>query len=121
MRPFSTAEIDYLSERRLGRLATVDEAGRPHVVPIGMWRLNRELGTIDVTGRDFATTRKYAYVAARPTAAFVVDDVETAGAWRPRAVMVSGSAVVVPAVASEEGLIRINPERIISWGLEGGA
>ncbi len=42
---FSEAELAYLlGERRLGRLATADASGQPHVVPVG-WSYNRELGT----------------------------------------------------------------------------
>ena len=118
MRDFSAAELEYLSERRLGRLATVDLAGRPHVVPIGMWQVNSELGTLDVTGHGFAETRKFQHVAAKGTAAFVVDDMAPSGAWHPRAVMVSGPADAVPGEEGQEALIRITPERIISWGLE---
>jgi pyridoxamine 5'-phosphate oxidase family protein len=49
---FSVRELEYLSERRLGRLATIDEAGLPHVVPLG-WSYNAALDTIDIGGRDF--------------------------------------------------------------------
>ncbi len=35
MSGFTPAEIEYLREGRLGRLATVDGSGRPHVVPVG--------------------------------------------------------------------------------------
>lgn len=60
MKSFSPAELAYLQgERRLGRIATADLSGRPQVTPVGMWRYNPELGTIDITGRAFATTRKY--------------------------------------------------------------
>jgi PPOX class F420-dependent enzyme/OxyR family protein len=85
---FSTAELDYLlAERRLGRLATIDASGRPHVVPLG-WSYNPELGTIDISGRRFAGTRKFRNVAANPRVAFIVDDV--APPWQPCAVMVEG-------------------------------
>ncbi|MGH2466728.1 MAG: PPOX class F420-dependent oxidoreductase [Candidatus Limnocylindrales bacterium] len=124
MRPFTPAELAYLGERRLGRLATIDPAGRPHVVPVGMWQVNRELGTIDVTGHDFSATRKYRHVADRPTAALVVDDLAPGSGWHPRAVMVSGPAQALPAGDGTEALVRISPDRIVSWGLEdapGGA
>lgn len=80
---FSTAELDYLlGGARLGRLATVDEAGQPHVVPLG-WTYNPELGTIDISGRGFAGTRKFRNAGASPRAAFVVDDVLPP--WQPAA------------------------------------
>ena len=46
MSVFSEAELSYLAERRLGRLATIDPHGRPHVVPLG-WSYNQVLDTID--------------------------------------------------------------------------
>lgn len=54
---FSAAELAYLAEGKLGRLATIDPAGMPHVVPLG-WTYNPALDTIDVGGRDFARSRK---------------------------------------------------------------
>ena len=121
MTSFSTAELDYLlGERRLGRLATVDETGQPHVVPVG-WRYNPELGTIDISGRNFAATRKFRNVRATRKAAFVVDDVLPP--WRPRSVMVQGRAQALesPENAGAGGggaMIRIIPDKVTSWGLE---
>ena len=119
MATFSDAELDYLlGERRLARLATVDPSGLPHVVPVG-WSYNAELATIDVSGRNFAATRKFRNVRANPKAALVVDDVLPP--WRPRSVMVQGRAEAVDAPDGDPGaqaLIRIFPDRILSWGLE---
>ena len=51
---FTAGELEYLNgERRLARIATVGPDGTPHVVPVGMWKHNAELDTVDVTGRDF--------------------------------------------------------------------
>jgi Pyridoxamine 5'-phosphate oxidase len=73
MAMFSPAELDYLtSERRLGRLATADADGHLHVVPVGMWRVNSDIGTIDITGHDFARKHKFRNVRANPRAAIVV-------------------------------------------------
>ena len=125
MSRFSTAELDYLlGERHLGRLATVDAAGQPHVVPVG-WRYNADLDTIDISGNELAATRKFRNVLANPRAAFVVDDVRPP--WRPRAVAVRGRAQALHSVAAEvEGdaaqpraLIRLTPDKIVSWGLDG--
>ncbi len=121
MTSFSAAELDYLlDERRLGRLATVDETGQPHVVPVG-WRYNPELDTIDISGRNFAVTKKFRNVRENPKAAFVVDDVLPP--WRPRSVMVQGQAQALefPENAGAEGgraIIRIIPDKVVSWGLE---
>lgn len=116
MSAFTPAELEYLTaERRLARIATADAEGRPQVTPVGMWRVNPDLGTIDVTGRDFASTRKYRNVRANPRAAIVVDDIASVDPWRPRAVLVEGPA---EAVDVPEPLIRITPERVVSWGLD---
>ncbi|MDP9398091.1 MAG: PPOX class F420-dependent oxidoreductase [Actinomycetota bacterium] len=115
---FSAAELAYLlGERRLGRLATADAPGRPHVVPVG-WSYNSDLGTVDVSGRNFAATRKYRNVQANPHAALVVDDVLPP--WRPRCVLVQGPARSLEAGAGggTEAMIRITPHKITSWGLD---
>lgn len=118
MKSFSAAELDYLTaERRLGRLATVDATGTPHVVPVG-WRYNEKLGTIDVSGRDLAGTRKFRNVLATSKAALVVDDLASVSPWRPRAVMVQGRAQAIDGSdGSSDVLIRIHPDGIVSWGL----
>lgn len=118
MATFAPAELDYLlGERRLGRLATIDPDGLPHVVPVG-WRYNAELGTIDVSGHNVAATRKFRNVEANPRAALVVDDVLPP--WRPRCVLVRGAADALPAAVGQdaEALIRIHPDIVVSWGLE---
>ncbi|MEX5719392.1 PPOX class F420-dependent oxidoreductase [Geodermatophilus maliterrae] len=112
---FSEAELAYLlGERRLGRLATADASGQPHVVPVG-WSYDAELGTIEVSGRSFSSTRKYRNARANPKAAFVVDDVLPP--WRPRCVTVQGDVEVVEP-PDGEAVIRIHPRTIVSWGLD---
>lgn len=123
MNTFSQTEIDYLTEgRRLGRLATIDSAGLPHVVPLG-WVYNAERDTIDIGGRDpaeFVSTRKFRNVRANPRVAFVVDDVLPP--WHPRAVMVRGDAQAVHHDPGDgqpvTALIRITPTEVVSWGLD---
>lgn len=119
MATFTPEEVHYLeSERRLARLATADASGQPQVTPVGMWWRNPELGTIDVSGRDFASTRKYRNVQENPKAALVVDDIASVDPWRPRAVVVEGPAQAVPGTGDgSEALIRITPQRVVSWGL----
>lgn len=115
MASFSEAELGYLmGEKHLGRLATVDADGLPHVVPVG-WRYNPEAGTIDVSGHDFAATKKFRNVRENPKAAFVVDDILPP--WRPRSVMVRGRARAIEASAKDGAMVRIFPEIIVSWGL----
>lgn len=111
---FTSGELDYLlGERHLGRIATVGSDGTPHVVPTG-WAYNEELGTIDVGGRAVEGTKKFRDVLRTGRAAIVIDDVLPP--WRPRAIEVRGRAVVVEG---PRPLIRIYPERIVSWGIDG--
>lgn len=113
---FSEAELIYLQEgRKLGRVATVGADGTPHVVPVGMWSFNREHGSIDVSGRDFASTKKFRDVARSGKAAIVIDDLASVNPWRPRAIEVRGRA---EAIDGPSALIRIHPDRVVSWGLE---
>lgn len=115
MSVFTDRELDYLhGDRRLGRIATVGRDGTPHVVPVG-WSHNQELDTIDVGGRDFAETKKFRDVARHGRAAIVIDDLASTDPWRPRAIEVRGRA---EAITAPQPLIRIHPERIVSWGLE---
>lgn len=114
---FSPAELTYLlGERRLGRLATSDAAGQPHVVPVG-WSYNPEHGSIDISGHDFAGNRKYRNTQTNPRAAFVVDDVLPP--FHPRCVTIQGIAHALTAGQSDgtEAMIRITPTKITSWGL----
>src|SRR5579863_1991268 len=124
MSNFTAKEIEYLQSQRLGRLATVNDAGEPHVVPTS-FRYNAELDTIDIGGLDITNTRKYRDAAKQGRAALVVDDVLPP--WQPRGIEIRGRAEVVPTGGQEFGknfapeIIRIYPTRIISWGLEGDA
>jgi pyridoxamine 5'-phosphate oxidase family protein len=114
---FTDRELDYLrAERRLARIATVGKNGVPHVAPVG-WSYNAEHDTIDVSGRDFARTKKYRDVKATGRAAIVVDDLASTSPWRPRGVEVRGRAEALDAPA----IIRIHPERVVSWGIESEA
>ena len=111
---FTPEELAYLHEaRRLGRIATVGRDGTPHVVPSGFVH-NAELDTIDVTGREVEQTKKFRDVLRQRRAAIVIDDLASVDPWRPRALEVRGRA---EAVREPEALIRIYPERIVSWGL----
>ena len=115
MPSFTAPELSYLADRpRLARLATVGADGTPHVVPVG-WSLNRELGAIEVRGRDFERSKKFRDVQRHPRAAVVIDDLASTDPWRPRGIEVRGRA---EAVTAPRPLIRIFPERIYSWGID---
>jgi pyridoxamine 5'-phosphate oxidase family protein len=117
MSAFTDAELEYLTERRpgrLGRIATVGKDDTPHVVPVG-WRFNRELDSIDVGGMNLSRTKKFKDVRRNGRASIVIDELESIDPWRPRGIEVRGRA---EGIEGERPLIRIHPERIVSWGLE---
>jgi pyridoxamine 5'-phosphate oxidase family protein len=117
MSAFTQNELTYLDERRperLARIATVGKDGTPHVVPVG-WRLNRELDTIDVGGMDFARTKKFRDARRSGRASIVIDDLVSTDPWQPRGIEIRGRA---QAIEGERPLVRIHPERIVSWGIE---
>jgi pyridoxamine 5'-phosphate oxidase family protein len=118
MSAFIPEELGYLAGRDtqgplLGRIATVGADGTPHVVPVG-FSYNPETDTIDVRGYDFERTRKFRDVARSGRAALVADDVESVDPWRVRGIEVRGRA---EALTEPRPMIRIHPERIVSWGI----
>jgi pyridoxamine 5'-phosphate oxidase family protein len=114
--PFTEIEARFLTTAgpTLGRVATVGRDGTPHVVPTG-WSYNEGLGTVDVTGRDVETTKKFRDVTHSGRAAIVIDGIAPGDSFKPWAIEVAGRA---EAVSGPGALIRIYPERVRSWGLE---
>jgi len=120
---FTEAELAYLRDQPLGRLATVQKNGTLQVSPVG-FRFNPDAGTIDIGGYTMSASQKYRNVAANGRVAFVVDDVATLDPWRVRCLEIRGVAEAVPGPKADEGdpdgaLIRVTPRRIISFGIEG--
>ena len=74
MSRFTSAEVAYLQGQRLGRLATVNEKGDLHVVPVG-FRYNPLEETIDIGGLNIVASKKYREALRHGRVAFVVDDV----------------------------------------------
>ena len=115
MSVFRPAELAYLAGgRQLGRIATVGADGTPHVVPVA-WIYNAARDAIEITGHDLETTKKFRDVARTGRVAIVIDDLGSDDAWHPRGIEVRGRG---EALAMPAPLIRIHPERIVSWGLE---
>jgi pyridoxamine 5'-phosphate oxidase family protein len=114
---FTEAEVAYLTGgRQLGRIATVGADGTPHVVPVG-WIYNAAADTIDVGGYELERSKKFRDVARAGRVAIVIDDLESTDPWRPRGIEVRGRG---EAIQLPTPLIRIHPERIVSWGLGAG-
>ena len=124
MSVFTKKEIEYLGEQRLGRLATVDREGGPHVVPVA-FRYNPEFDTVDIGRHNIAASKKFRDAEKTGRAAFVVDDVLPP--WRARGVEIRGRAHVFSVGGGEvvpdfsEELIRIFPRRIVGWGIDSNA
>ena len=115
MSVFTDPELAYLAgERRLTRFATVGKDGMPHVVPVG-WSYSSELDTIDVGGRQLEQSKKFRDVAHSGRASVVIDDLASTNPSWPRAIEVRGRA---EAIEDPDAIIRIHPERIVSWGLD---
>lgn len=121
MSHFSPKELEYLQSQRLGRLATINAAGEPHVVPVG-FRYNTDLDTIDLGGRFMGQSKKFRDAGRNERVAFVVDDFSPGG--QPRGVEVRGRAQVLMTGGQEirsgfdPEFIRIFPTRIVSWGID---
>ena len=120
MSKFTPEEIAYLQSQRLGRLATVDKQGDPHVVPVG-FRYNPEQDSIDIGGYNMSASKKYRDALRHGRVAFVVDDVLPP--WKPRMLEVRGNVEGVLEGAEKINqdlppeMLRVTPTRIISFGL----
>ena len=121
MSNFTQTEIEYMQSQRLGRLATVNAAGEPHVAPVG-FSYNAELDTIDIGGHNISKSKKFRDATKRGHVAFVIDDVLPP--WKPRGIEIRGRAEThstggqtVNADFDAE-IIRIFPSRIVGWGLD---
>lgn len=111
---FSEPERQYLQgDGRLGRVATVGADGTPHVTPVG-WSFDPDTECIEIGGHDFATTKKFRDVARSGRAAIVIDDVQPP--WKPRGIEIRG---IAEALTEPTPRIRIQPRRVVSWGLDG--
>ena len=114
MSVFTEPELRYMiGGRQLGRIATVGADGTPHVVPVALM-YNAVRDTIDIGGYELEESKKFRDVARTGRAAIVIDDLESTDPWRPRGIEVRGRG---EAIALPTPMIRIHPERIVSWGI----
>src|ERR1700729_3702391 len=123
MSVFTDSELEYIAGQRLGRIATVGLDGQPHVVPTS-FRYNPEQDAIDVGGLRMSQTKKLRDVQRTGRASIVIDDVLPP--WQPRMIEIRGTAVVLPEGGKalnerfEDTIVRIQPTRIISFGIDPG-
>lgn len=121
MSVFTNNELDYLHKQRLGRLATVDSSGDPHVVPVG-FRYNSGADTIEIGGHGIAQSRKWSDAGQHPRVAFVVDDVLPP--WQPRSITIQAEAELLESGGEDFGhgfdpqVMRLHPVKIIAWGID---
>ncbi|WP_280301918.1 PPOX class F420-dependent oxidoreductase [Nocardia neocaledoniensis] len=119
---FTSNEQQFLASAGLGRLATVAPDGVVQNNPTG-YRVNPD-GTIDIGGMRMRTSRKYRNVAAGSRVSFVVDEQVSLDPYVIRGIEIRGTAETLddvdpPFPHQERALIRIHPDRIISWGIDG--
>lgn len=121
---FTGDELIYLATQKLGRLATEAPDGTLQVNPV-RFRYNSALDTIDIGGSNMGTSKKFRNVLANARVAFVVDDVYSTEPWVARCLEVRGYAEALekPRDSSAllgDAIIRIHPQRVISWGTDIG-
>lgn len=117
---FSPAEIEYLQSARIGRVATVNAKGEPHVVP-GRFKYNPDADAIDLLGSDINNTKKWRDAQATGRIAFVLDDINEG---KPRGIEVRGTAEIHTTGGEElmknvgPAFIRIIPTHVATWGID---
>ena len=117
---FTAAEVEYPSGQRLARLATVRSDGSPQNNPVGFVV---EENSIVIGGYDLQSTQKFRNLRISSTVSVVADDIASLDPWIERGVEIRGhrSAEVdvdPPVEWMSRDLIRIEPTRIVSWGLD---
>lgn len=123
---FKPHEISYMRAADLARLATIAPDGTLQNSPVG-FTYNEQLGTIDVLGYNMSRSRKFRNLASNNTVALVIDDIASRDPWRVRCLEIRGTAKQAEratAAAEPNGdaidmaIIRITPQRIISFGID---
>lgn len=124
---FTEAELQYLGEQTLARIATVGPDGQPHVTPV-TFVYDPEEDAIDVGGLFFGRTKKWRDAQTNPRVTLLVDDV-LSNPRRARALEVRGQAELHEAGGDQINprfsnfapqFFRIRPRRIVSWGIDEG-
>lgn len=121
---FTANEQQFLAEAGIGRLATVSPDGVVQNNPTG-YRVNAD-GTIDIGGMRMRGSRKYRNVEAGSRVSFVIDQQVSVDPYVIRGIEVRGTAEALeneepPFPHQEHTVIRIRPDRIVSWGIDGGS
>jgi len=124
---FTDAELHYLREQTLARIATVGPDGQPHITPV-TFTFNAEEDAIDVGGMFYGGTKKWRDAQGNPNVTLLVDDVRS-NPRRARAIEIRGQAELQETGGDKINprfsnfapeFFRIRPRRIVSWGIEEG-
>lgn len=115
---FTDAERAFLSEARLGRIATASAKGTPDVAPVTF--IVNEADEFEIDGLDNPATLKWRNIVATGRAALVVDDLASVDPWKPRGVKVRGEARA-DTDPGGRNVIRIRASVVWSWGINADA
>jgi pyridoxamine 5'-phosphate oxidase family protein len=121
---FTDAELEYLAEHPLGRLATIGPDGAPQAHPVAFW-VDSDSDVIKIGGPDLTKSQKFRNVTADPRVSFVVDDqsdtpnpIGQTGRgieMRGRIEIVTQDPPLIPGFSHET--FQLHPRRIISWNI----
>jgi pyridoxamine 5'-phosphate oxidase family protein len=125
MSVFTPAEIEYLREERLARIATVGPDGQPHVTPV-TYHYNEKEDAVDVGGIFWGGTKKWRDAQRNPKVTLLIDDV-IPEPRQARALEIRGTAELHESGGNEINprfpnfapqYFRIRPTRIVAWGID---
>jgi len=114
---FTGAELDFLSRTRVGRLATADAAGQPHVIPVVFATDGQKLYTpLDQKPKRVAPSqlKRVRNLLENPKVAFLVDDYDedwTRLAW----VLVRGAGKIVEKGEAHATGVRLLQEKYLQY------
>ena len=127
MSVFTDAELEYLTDQGLGRIATVGADGMPHVIPVAVF-YDPQTQTLVIGSNaqlaDMAATKKFRDARRHAKAAVVVDG------QGPHFIEVRGDAETFTEGGEEIGKrvgapfqfspawIRVRPRRIVTMGID---
>lgn len=112
---FTLDEVEFLVSQPLARLATASADGMPDLAVVPFDVVD---GCVVMGEVGLSKTVRYQFVHENPRAMVVVDDVVSLHPFVSRGVKVRGG-VVVEVVGGVERL-RVVPEVVWSWGVNGG-
>ena len=115
---FTPAELNFLTRARVGRLATADAAGQPHVIPVVFATDGQKLYTpLDRKPKRVAPSqlKRVRNLLENPKIAFIVDNYDED--WSQLAwVLVKGTGKVVESGEAHATGVRLLEEKYAQYG-----